>query len=107
MCPFLLILTLEASTPQNGQTHSKTIRLQKPTNCLSVFDHFVGLALTGLHTLNIMCLLPTSVFTATFENDFVRFCKSNAHSLLIYVHFCKVVFNWLIFFAPSAENVVI
>ena len=33
-------LTLEAPTPQNGQTHSN--------NCLSVFDHFVGLALKGL-----------------------------------------------------------
>ena len=28
--------------------HTKTIRWQKPTNCLSVFDHFVGLALKGL-----------------------------------------------------------
>ena len=36
-------LTLQVPTPQNGQTHSK-----KPTNCLSVFDHFVGLALEGL-----------------------------------------------------------
>ena len=24
--------------------HTLTIRQQKPTNCLSVFDHFVGLA---------------------------------------------------------------
>ena len=28
--------------------HTQTIRRQKPTNCLSVFDHFVGLALEGL-----------------------------------------------------------
>ena len=28
--------------------HTQTIRRQQPTNCLSVFDHFVGLALTGL-----------------------------------------------------------
>ena len=28
--------------------HTQTIRWQKPTNCLSVFDHFVGLALKGL-----------------------------------------------------------
>ena len=27
--------------------HNQTIRLQKPTNCLSVFDHYVGLALKG------------------------------------------------------------
>ena len=34
--------TLQAQTPQNGQTHSNTLT---PTICLSVFDHFVGLAL--------------------------------------------------------------
>ena len=28
--------------------HTKTIRRQQPTNYLSVFDHFVGLALKGL-----------------------------------------------------------
>ena len=28
--------------------HTQTIRRLLPTNCLGVFDHFVGLALTGL-----------------------------------------------------------
>ena len=28
--------------------HIQAIRRQKPTNCLSVFDHFVGLWLKGL-----------------------------------------------------------
>ena len=28
--------------------HTQTIRRQKPTNCLNVFDHLVGLALRGL-----------------------------------------------------------
>ena len=28
--------------------HTQTIRGQKPTNCLSMFDHFVELALKGL-----------------------------------------------------------
>ena len=28
--------------------HFQTIHWQKPTNCLSVFDHFVGLRLKGL-----------------------------------------------------------
>ena len=28
--------------------HAKTIRRQQPTNCLSVFNYFVGLALKGL-----------------------------------------------------------
>ena len=34
-------LTIEAPTPQNGQT----ICQQQPKNCLSVFDYFVGLEL--------------------------------------------------------------
>ena len=34
--------------PQNGQTHSKRFIGELPTNCLSVFDHFVKLALKGL-----------------------------------------------------------
>ena len=51
--------TQKAPTPQNGQTHSnnstvakhtQTIRLL-PTNCLIVFDHFVGLALEGFRIL--------------------------------------------------------
>ena len=28
--------------------HTQTIRRQQPTNCLSVFDHFVGLAFKGI-----------------------------------------------------------
>ena len=36
------VLTLLAPTPQNGHTHA--IRWLLPANCLSVFDHFVGLA---------------------------------------------------------------
>ena len=28
--------------------HTQAMRLQQPTNCLSVFDHFVGLVLKGL-----------------------------------------------------------
>ena len=28
--------------------HTPTVRRQQPTNCLIVFDHFVGLALKGL-----------------------------------------------------------
>ena len=35
-----VFLTLQSPIPQNGQTHAK--------NCLSAFDHFVGLALKGL-----------------------------------------------------------
>ena len=34
--------------PPKMAKHSQTIRQQQPTNCLSVFSHFVGLALKGL-----------------------------------------------------------
>ena len=30
--------------------HTDTIRRQDPTNCLSVFDHFVGLALKRVNS---------------------------------------------------------
>ena len=43
MKPFSL--TLYAPTPQNGETHSSNL----PANCLSVFEHFVGLACKGLN----------------------------------------------------------
>ena len=34
--------------------HTQTMRQQKPTNCSSVFDHFVGLAHKGLNPSNNM-----------------------------------------------------
>ena len=50
-------LTLLVPISQNGQTH-QTIRRKLPTNCLSVFDHFVGLALEGLNVDLTLILLP-------------------------------------------------
>ena len=36
--------------------HTQTIRWQQPTNCLSMFEHFVGLALKGLtHFVSMFC----------------------------------------------------
>ena len=32
--------------------HTQKIRQQQPTNFLSMFDHFVGLALEDLRTIN-------------------------------------------------------
>ena len=34
--------------PRKLAKHTQTIRCQQPTNFVSVFDHFVGLALKGL-----------------------------------------------------------
>ena len=44
-----LTVTVQAPTPQNDQI----IRQFLPTNCLSVFDHFVGLVIKGLKILRM------------------------------------------------------
>ena len=50
--------------------HAQTIRRQKAINCLSVFDHFVGLALKGLI---VVSLLQMSSFSAlSFALHFLR-----------------------------------
>ena len=38
--------------------HTQTIRRQQPTNCLSVFDHFVGLAVKGLTCMKDFHIFP-------------------------------------------------
>ena len=43
---YLLKINTLSAIPQNGQTHTKNSFL--PTNCMSVFDHFVWLALKRL-----------------------------------------------------------
>ena len=55
---FHSILTLQAPTPEDDQTHSNNSSAnEQPTNCLSVFDHFVGLAVKGLSKfLTFQCL---------------------------------------------------
>ena len=49
-----VVFTLQAPTPQNGQkdSHSSSAKL---TNCLNVFDHFVGLVLKGLISYSYTC----------------------------------------------------
>ena len=43
--------SLFKSQPHKMVKYTQTIRRLLPTNCLSVFDHFVGLALKGLTIL--------------------------------------------------------
>ena len=48
--PMFIMLMIQKDTqyvPHKVVKHTQTIRRQKPTNCLSVFDHFEGLALKG------------------------------------------------------------
>ena len=60
-------LNIEAPTPQNGKTYS--ICQQQPTNCLSVFDNFVGYVLKGL---NSTCKTDQADFT-----EYMSFLPSN------------------------------
>ena len=39
---------------------TQTIRPLLPTNCLNVFDHFLGLALKGLKFTSIECIKALS-----------------------------------------------
>ena len=41
--------------------HTQKIRRQPPTNCLSVFDHFVRLALKGLTSLSSLGLFKSGL----------------------------------------------
>ena len=45
--------------PHKMVKHTQTIRRQQPTNCLSVFDHFVGLALKRLKKIKILFSILT------------------------------------------------
>ena len=65
--------------------HTKTIRRQKPSNCLSVFDHFVKLALKGLNAPCYQC--------ATHSSDLVmkRMAKSKTMSVPEVVNICDCV----------------
>ena len=48
--------------------YTQTIRRQQSTSCLSVFDHFVGLALKGLR-------LTTSLYNVDIVNVQSRYCR--------------------------------
>ena len=43
-----MVLPYINANPDKMVKYTQTIRQQQPMNCLSVFDHFVGLTLKGL-----------------------------------------------------------
>ena len=55
--------------------HTPSIRLQQPTNCLSVFEHFMGLALKGLN----------SGFVSTGRITFTQWVANSANKYLFKV----------------------
>ena len=56
--------------------HTQTIRRQKPTNCLSVFNHFVGLALKGLR-YQFMGLIMIDIEQVKFMEKFWGFSRQS------------------------------
>ena len=57
--------------------HTQIIRQKKPTNCLSVFDYFMGLALKGL----IIKLLSLFLKMKHFELEYLEKIKNLLHSV--------------------------
>ena len=58
--------------------HSQTTGRQKPANCLSVFDHFVGFALKGLSALFFLAQQRICFFWVIFIpffDGFINFFK--------------------------------
>ena len=71
--------------------HTQTIRRQKPTNCLSVFGHFVGLALKGLK------------YTFVLFTNLILWYQLKS---LIILNF---IFSWCIYFSknvPELEKIL-
>ena len=57
--------------------HIQIIRQKKPTNCLSVFDYFMGLALKGL----IIKLLSLFLKMKHFKLEYLEKIKNLLHSV--------------------------
>ena len=57
--------------------HTHTIRRQQPTNCLSLFDHFVGLVVKELNTSDFETLTK-ALNTLNHESLIVKFDCVNA-----------------------------
>ena len=70
-------LTLYAPIPQNSQTHWNN--LSKPTNCLSLFDHFVGSAHKGLR--GIAVLRSKLVLAKSFQMKYKKAFEDKLHDV--------------------------
>ena len=64
-----------SANPTKWSNRLYTIRRQKSTNCLSVFDHFVRLALKGLKILDTKKLLGAHQILRKFIRQ-LAFCVS-------------------------------
>ena len=69
-----------APISQNGQIQS-TIRRQKPTNCLSVFDHFVRLALNLFHATDFFLYPLKRSENQSYSDVFRGYRKRSWHEM--------------------------
>ena len=54
--------------------HTQTIFQQQPTNCLSVFDHFVWLAFKRLNHVSVPILLSVIIVLKTLSTGIISRC---------------------------------
>ena len=82
--------------------HTQTIRLQQPANCLSVFDHFVNLALKGLRLYELVTTNSRSCFhkyISTVSKGFYHFQRT-LHKL--HLGLCRQI---VVLAVPAATNI--
>ena len=76
--------------------HSQTIRWQKQTNCLSVFEKFVGFGIKGLPLTNRAILNQISVHFSI--------CKTSINHLLSTV--LPTIFAIIVIFLLTSEKII-
>ena len=80
--------------------HTQTIRRQQPTNCLSVFDHFVGLALKGLSEpfkqKKLIVLVQKKVRSNPTETNPLHVKIIFPYTISLYNKVCQIVHSWTI-----------
>ena len=73
-------------------SHTQTVRWQQPTNCFSVFDHFMGLVLKGLTPkmdLFVKMIIDAAQKRIFSHEDFFSKCDQIRRELQIWSHLPK------------------
>ena len=70
--------------------YNQIIRRKQPTNCLSVFYHFVGLALKGLKRIELKIILQL------FMLNYFRLVKKTRKTEICEILTCKNQFTYLV-----------
>ena len=91
--------------PHKMVKHTQAICRQKPTNCLSVFDHFVGLALKGLRRCKVSVIATVVMKHQPFPSQ-PRMKRKNKLKPFIFTLICgasKVFMKALTAFIKPSE----